>query len=1048
MSCEESFYKSLFGKLHLGIACHDQRGNLIELNAAAEEILGISVAEVDQHKDIYEALKPLGANGYEINKDNYPHLQVLSTRQCVTNKVMGLFCKKTFEYKWWLVNADIQKKDDSGKSCYVYTTFSDISNIIQNTKTVNVLKASLDFSTNPVNIVTPAGNIIYQNNSYINIFGKFGKEGSLNLVKDKHKSDEIFQSLVTGKEWKGEIEMYGSEKQKLHIFLHAYPAKDESGNVAAYVFVHNNITQFKLIEKELQESELKYHQMASQLEAIINALPGMVSVVDKNFNVILANNELTRIFGHSDKKNVINKKCYEVRKQRSEVCEECSVNQAFNTGEAASRTSTPDEDILMGMAAKSYAVPLKDANGVVWGGVEVIMDISDLRKAEKALLDSEKRFRLMIENSNDAITLIGSDGSVIYASPSVPKITGYSVEERLGKSGFENIHPDDLPRLKNIVNELVNEYGKTVATEFRAVRKDGTVWWSEGSATNLLNVPGINALIINYRDVTDRKNAEDAFINSEKRFRSMIENSSDVITLLDVNGKVTYVTPSIYAATGYTVEERIGKDGFDLIHPDESEKSMLIIAELIKKPGDKISGQFKTVKKDGTVWWAEGFAINLLNDPNINAIVINSRDISDRKKAEDEIQRQNVEYQLLNDKYLEQNEKLLHSLTKIKKINEELKKAKEKAEESDRLKTVFLANMSHEIRTPMNGILGFAELLRQPELTNDLQSKYVEVIQRSGNRMLNIINDLIDISKIEAGQMEVYPEDTNIGKVLDEVYLFFKPEANDRQIDLSYSKNFPPNLMIKTDITRLNQILSNLVKNALKFTKKGCIEFGCHVKNNILEFFVRDTGMGIAPELQNRIFDRFIQGDISLSRPYEGTGLGLSISKAFIEMLGGRIWLKSEPGKGSVFYFTLPVTEVEPHPEKAQTISDFESDAFKNSLILVVEDDDYSYLLIKEMLEKKGIKTIRAADGNEAVDKIQKISGINLVLMDIKMPNMNGLDATRLVKQLRPDLPVIAQTAYASEEHRQQFLLAGCDDYIAKPIDRILLLEKLDRFFN
>ncbi|MBN2614045.1 MAG: PAS domain S-box protein [Bacteroidales bacterium] len=1048
MSGEEIFNKNLLNKLQLGIICHDQNGNLLEINTVAEDLLGVSFNKGEQPVNIYEALKPVRVDGSEIDKNEYPHVQVLKSGRDIANMLMGVLCKGDPEYKWLLVNAAVQKNDDTLNSCRVYTTFTDISKVIQNSKNVSFLKTTLDYTTNAIKILTPDGNVLYQNKSYINTFGETDKVKPIYYYTDKAISGEIDRLLRLGNEWKGEVEMSGKEKQKLHILLHAYPVKDEIGNIEAFVYVHNNITQFKLIEKELQESELKYQRMASQLETIINALPGMVSVVDRNYNVILANNEITNVFGQSDKKKVLNKKCYAVRKQRLEICEVCAIKEAFETGDAISRISTPDEEALMGMATKSYAVPLKDGDGKIWGGVEVIMDISDLRKAEKALAESEKRFRLMIEHSSDAITLIGKDGLVVYESPSVPKLTGYPAEERIGRSSFETVHPEDRKKLQNIIFDLLKEHGKTVATEFRAMRKDGSIWWSEGSATNLLDVPGINAIIVNYRDITDRKKAEDAYINSEKRFRSMIEHSSDVITLLDINGKVLYVTPSIYAVTGFSVEERIGKDGFDLIHPDEKDKNIELIAELIKNPGKVISGQFKSVKKDGTIWWAEGSAVNLLHDQNINAIVVNSRDITDRKKAEEEIHRQNLEYQLLNDKYLTQNEELLQSLSKIKKINEELKNAKEKAEESDRLKTVFLANMSHEIRTPMNGILGFAELLKQPELTTDLQARYVEVIQRSGNRMLNIINDLIDISKIEAGQMEIYPEDTNISKVLDEVYLFFKPEAHDRNIDLSYSKNISPNLVIKTDATKLNQILSNLIKNALKFTKHGSIDFGCIHKNDVLEFYVRDTGMGIAPELQNKIFGRFIQGDISLSRPYEGTGLGLSISKAFVEMLGGRIWLHSEQGRGSVFYFTIPMTETIPQMDNDVNPHDIEADALQNSVILVVEDDDFSYLLIEEMLVKKGVKIIRAADGKEAVDRIHKLPGINLVLMDIKMPNMNGLEATRLIKQIRPDLPVIAQTAYASEEHRQQFLTAGCDDYISKPIDRALLIEKLDHFLN
>jgi len=252
-------------------------------------------------------------------------------------------------------------------------------------------------------------------------------------------------------------------------------------------------------------------------------------------------------------------------------------------------------------------------------------------------------------------------------------------------------------------------------------------------------------------------------------------------------------------------------------------------------------------------------------------------------------------------------------ITEKKRIEAELIRAKEKAEESDRLKSAFLANISHEIRTPMNGIMGFAELLKEPDLSPENQHEFIGVIEQSGQRMLNIINDLIDISKIEAGETILRIRETNVNKMLHELHLFFMPDVNQKNIYFDYHCDLSDDeSIIETDVTKLNQILTNLIKNAIKFTDNGSIKFGYKYKDNMLEFYVTDTGPGIPSEQKDLIFERFRQGTHSLNKIHEGAGLGLAISKAYIELLGGSIWIESEIGKGSTFKFDMPIRQ-QPH---------------------------------------------------------------------------------------------------------------------------------------
>lgn len=396
-------------------------------------------------------------------------------------------------------------------------------------------------------------------------------------------------------------------------------------------------------------------------------------------------------------------------------------------------------------------------------------------------------------------------------------------------------------------------------------------------------------------------------------------------------------------------------------------------------------------------------------------------------------------------------------ITKKKKVEEEIIKAKDQAEESDRLKSAFLANMSHEIRTPMNGILGFAELLKDPEISGQDQQEYIRIIERSGIRMLNIINDIVDISKIEAGLMTVSISETNINKQMEYIYTFFKPEIKEKKLQLSYTSPLPEQeVIIKTDHEKVYAVLINLVKNAIKYTPEGSIEFGYTLKpsNKLgntaeLEFYVKDTGIGIPKEKQKAVFERFIQIETSEKRAFEGSGLGLSISKAYVEILGGKIWLESEEGKGTTFYFTIPYT-LEPKknsiPEKKPAAIK-ENNQIKNLKILVVEDDLISKLLLTKAVSKYSDTIYKASTGVEAVDTSLNNPDIDLIMMDINMPLMNGLEATKIIRQSNKEVIIIAQTAYGMSNDREKAIAAGCNDYISKPIDIDKLKELITKYF-
>jgi PAS domain S-box-containing protein len=412
---------------------------------------------------------------------------------------------------------------------------------------------------------------------------------------------------------------------------------------------------------------------------------------------------------------------------------------------------------------------------------------------------------------------------------------------------------------------------------------------------------------------------------------------------------------------GYTLEELEPLNIATLktlSHPEDQKRSDELLEKHLKGETDFYECEIRLRHKDGQWVWIMDRGMIIERDKKGNPLRMAGThiEISRQKEVEKELKEQVEQNLAINKKYLEQNRELTESLKQIQSINLELRIAKDKAEESDQLKSAFLANVSHEIRTPMNGILGFAALLNKSDLKGDKQQEYIRLIQQSGRRMLSIINDLIDISKIEAGQLEIRLENTDLGELLHSLDLFYKPEAEKRGMSLLWSSGLTrEENQIVTDKTKLYEILSNLISNALKYTEKGRIDFGCSRAGDAVEFFVRDTGIGISPEYHDKIFERFRQVNINAPTAAEGSGLGLTIAKAYVEKLGGKIEVRSKPGEGSVFTFSLPYHKPMPDKQVQKKDSGNFSGDFKKITVLVADDDDIGFLYLNELLSLNNI---------------------------------------------------------------------------------------------
>jgi signal transduction histidine kinase len=391
----------------------------------------------------------------------------------------------------------------------------------------------------------------------------------------------------------------------------------------------------------------------------------------------------------------------------------------------------------------------------------------------------------------------------------------------------------------------------------------------------------------------------------------------------------------------------------------------------------------------------------------------------------------------------------MHDITDRKNVTEALKIAKDKAEASDNLKTSFLNNISHEVRTPLNGILGFAEIMSQPDLSDEDKEESLLMLRESSDRLLNTITNYMDISLLTSGSLSVHRRDFSPAKILKRIYDNFEAICSTRKLRflLKISEE-AVNLTINSDPEIFQKIISHLLNNAVKFTEHGSIDFGYHIHENEIVFFVKDTGIGIGKESIEIVFEKFSKEDRGQQKITEGSGLGLSIAKGMTEIIGGRIRAESVLGEGSYFYVSLPV-EPKPSLIRPDVPKKDEKTIEHGDLILIAEDDDTNFFYLNALITREtAAKVLRAANGREAIEVYKENPGINLILMDMKMPEIDGFEATRQIKQLNPKVPVIAITAYAMSGDEDRIIAAGCDGYISKPINKRSLLDKMKEFIE
>ena len=701
--------------------------------------------------------------------------------------------------------------------------------------------------------------------------------------------------------------------------------------------------------------------------------------------------------------------------------------------------------------------PIKDERDQIIGAATIARDITERKKNDLALQASEDKYRSIFEYSGDGILLMKE--TILDCNRQACNIFGYSKQELIGCRP-EKLSPVKQPDGSSSVSEgkrFINKalHGNISQFYWKHQRKGGGLVDTEITLNRVHTEKGYTLVAV-IRDISEqvehqreleRRNDEirtqneefvalneelseanerlerinQALASSEKKFKTLFNSASDAIFIHNFQGSILEANEIGCKRLGYSRKEMLEMSPSSFESPRFARKFSNRLKKLIEK--GYLFAETEHISRSGKVIATEINA-RVINFNEQKAVLVIARDITKRKKAEQ----------------------------RIAKNNRELIRAKEKAEESDRLKSAFLANMSHEIRTPMNGILGFTQLLRRPGIAEKKQMEYLDVIESRSRELMQIMNDIIDISVIEANQLTLNREEMGLNDLLNELLVFFQQSLNqsDKQINLTHHAGLDDNQsLILADHHRLRQIFSNLLNNAIKFTSSGFIRFGYELSNNDeLLFYVEDTGIGIPREAQPWVFERFRQADESITRSFGGTGLGLAITRKLVEKHGGNIWFRSQEGKGTCFYFTLPYDPVEDQPidEKEQTTTNHYN--WTGHTLLVVEDDPASQHLIKEILEQTRARVIIAGDGKEALRTIENGHSITLILLDLQLPDQSGLELTQRIKRSHPQMPIIAQTAYAMRQDKQRTLEAGCDDYLSKPLNAELMLKKIETFIE
>ncbi len=782
----------------------------------------------------------------------------------------------------------------------------------------------------------------------------------------------------------------------------------------------------KKTEQALIENEKKYRNLFEE------GGDGML-IHDLDGNILDVNQKICKLFGYN-KKEFTKKNILEIHLKDKET--QKKGKKAFKI--LKEKGNAKFESIFITKNNKKFygqvsSTIIKEEKQKI--AQAIFRDISFKKISEKRLRESEAKFKSVFKNANIGIAIADNSGNIIDVNKTLTEMLGYDRKQLIQQNYKEITHPDDLENEIKLFKNIKNQEKDHIRYEKRYINKNGKIIWADVSITYQKNeLGGIDMLFAMIMNITEKKQAEKELENRKKLFSNVLNSIPDMVSIHDSDFNIIYSNWRGFANVPAKKRKLFTKcyntyRNYDNICPDCQAKTVLQTKKAFQKE----------IKLPDKRWF--DIRVLPLFDENGDCKMFTEwvRDITNIKKSEAQLKEKNEEYESLNEE--------------LRQMNKEIELAKDRAEESDQLKTLFLNNMSHEIRTPMNGIIGFSQLLEEPTIKAQTREYYIKIIQNNSQQLLKIIDDILEISRLETKKVEINKEKICLNDLLMNIFSVFQLETKKLNLPLYLNKGLSDEKSwIISDKTKLNKILSNLTENAIKYTNKGFIEIGYKLIEKKLRIYVKDTGIGISEKNKKKIFERFSQEDKEISKRIGGLGIGLSIAKENTEILDGKIYVESEKGKGSTFYVEIPYIPAEKDfakKDKKNNIEKIKTQNFKT--ILVVEDDEINFLYIEALIKNKidtKFEIIHAKNGKEAVEICKENKNIDIILMDIKMPVMNGYEATKKIKTFRKNVPIIAQTAYSSITDKEKALNFGFEDYISKPLSKNKFLSLIKKYIN